>query len=131
MSDPAAPVRLLVIEDNPESLDLMMYLLQAFGYAAFAAEDGESGLEAAAELRPDLIICDIHLPRMDGFGVVQRLKADPDLQMTPVLAVTALAMVGDRDRVLAGGFDGYISKPIDPLTFGGLVKRHLKPRLIC
>ena len=109
----------------------MMYLLQAFGYAAYAAEDGESGLEAAAELRPDLIICDIHLPGMDGFGVVQSLKADPNLQMTPVLAVTALAMVGDRDRVLAGGFDGYISKPIDPTTFAGLVERHLRPPAIC
>lgn len=117
----------LVVEDNPESMDLLLYLLAAFGYTAYAAKDGESGLEAASALHPDLIICDIHLPRMDGFGVVRQLKADPALQATPVVAVTALAMVGDRDRVLAGGFDGYISKPIDPMTFAAQVRAYLAP----
>lgn len=124
-------MRVLVVEDNPESMDLLLYLLGAFGYTAYAARDGESGLKAATELRPDLIICDIHLPRMDGFGVVRQLKLIPELLNTPVVAVTALAMVGDRDRVLAGGFDGYISKPIDPQTFADQVRAHLKPPLIC
>ncbi len=124
-------MKVLVVEDNPESMDLLLYLLGAFGYTTFAAKDGESGLDAADAIRPDLIICDIHLPGIDGFTVVTRLKANPQLQETPVVAVTALAMVGDRDRVLAGGFDGYISKPIDPETFADQVKAHLRPPSVC
>ena len=117
MSDSAPKLKVLVVEDNPESLDLLLYLLGAFGYDTCAARDGETALRTAAELSPDLIICDIHLPGMDGFGVVKHLKADAHLCRTPVVAVTALAMVGDRERLLAAGFDGYIGKPIEPDTF--------------
>jgi CheY-like chemotaxis protein len=109
--------RILVIEDNEANLDLMLYLLVSFGHTAYAACDGEAGLEMAAREKPDLIVCDVHLPKLDGFGVVSRLKSDPELRSIPVVAVTALAMVGDRDRVLAGGFNGYLSKPINPETF--------------
>ncbi len=109
--------RILIIEDNPTNMELMVYLLTAFGYTPFSAYDGLSGIETAREVRPDLIICDVHLPKLDGYGVVAALKEDPELKEVPVLAVTALAMVGDRERLLSAGFDGYIGKPIEPDSF--------------
>ena len=109
--------RILIIEDNPTNMELMVYLLTAFGYTPLRASDGAAGVEAAREARPDLIICDIHLPKLDGYGVVNTLKQEPTLRHIPVLAVTALAMMGDRERLLAAGFDGYIGKPIEPDTF--------------
>jgi len=109
--------RILIIEDNPTNMELMVYLLRAFGYTPLSASDGEAGVAAARSERPDLIICDVHLPKLDGYGVIAALKADPELQHTPALAVTALAMVGDRERLLSAGFDGYIGKPIEPDTF--------------
>ena len=109
--------RILVVEDNPDNLDLMVYLLSAFGYQAASAVDGQTGLALALLDKPDLIVCDVHLPRMDGYEVVRQLKADPECCSIPTVAVTALAMVGDRDRVLAAGFDGYLTKPINPETF--------------
>jgi diguanylate cyclase (GGDEF)-like protein/PAS domain S-box-containing protein len=109
--------RILIIEDNPTNMELMVYLLRAFGYTPLAASDGEEGVAAARRERPDLIICDVHLPKLDGYGVVAALKADPVTAAIPALAVTALAMVGDRERLLAAGFDGYIGKPIEPDTF--------------
>lgn len=111
------PARVLVIEDNRDNLDLMVYLLRAFGHAVSSATDGEKGLALATAERPDLIVCDLHIPRLDGFEVARRLKADPALKKIPIVAVTALAMVGDRDKVLAAGFDGYITKPIEPEGF--------------
>lgn len=117
--------RILVIEDNPDNLELMTYLLRAFGHAPLTAADGAEGLAAAARERPDLILCDLHLPGLDGYEVARRLKADPDLGRIPLIAVTASAMVGDRDRGLAAGFDAYIEKPIDPETFVGEIEIHL------
>src|ERR1041384_2263983 len=117
--------RILVIEDNSTNIYLMTYLLKAFGYAFYTASDGEEGLEIARCERPDLIICDLQLPKMDGYAVARALKGDPDLRAIPLIAVTAFAMVGDRDRVLATGFDGYIAKPISPETFVGQVKAFL------
>eukprot|EP01034_Spumella_vulgaris_P039028 gene39028-48202_t len=129
-------------------MELMVYLLNAFGYTPLMAHDGEEGVATARRELPDLIICDVHLPKLDGYGVVAQLKQDPAvavqlgqvhiaddqvkldgygvvaqlkqdpaLRPIPALAVTALAMVGDRERLLAAGFDGYIGKPIEPDTF--------------
>ena len=109
--------RVLVIEDNPANLELMTYLLQAFGHSTATAQDGQAGLEAARRDNFDLILCDVQLPTLDGYEVARQLKANPALRQMPLVAVTALAMVGDRDRVLAAGFDGYIPKPIVPRTF--------------
>jgi diguanylate cyclase (GGDEF)-like protein/PAS domain S-box-containing protein len=109
--------RILIIEDNSTNMELMVYLLTAFGYTPLVAVDGISGVQSARQNKPDLIICDIHLPKLDGYGVVAALKKDPDTSQIPVLAVTALAMVGDRERLLAAGFNGYIGKPIEPDTF--------------
>jgi two-component system cell cycle response regulator len=115
-----------VIEDNPTNLDLMTYLLNAFGHTSLTAADGEEGLQAAQRETPDLIICDLQLPRLNGYEVARWLKSHPDLRATPLVAVTALAMVGDREKVLAAGFDGYIAKPIDPQTFVGRVEHFLQ-----
>jgi two-component system cell cycle response regulator len=109
--------RILIIEDNPTNMELMSYLLTAFGHTPLMAFDGDSGVHQAHAEQPDLILCDVHLPKLDGYGVVGLLKADPRLCRTPVLAVTALAMLGDRERLLAAGFDGYIGKPIEPEQF--------------
>ncbi|HEX5123620.1 MAG TPA: response regulator [Rhodanobacteraceae bacterium] len=106
--------RILLIEDNPDNLDLMSYLLTAYGHAVTTAEDGERGIALAKSTQPDLVACDIHLPGVDGYGVAKSLKSDPSLAAVPVIAVTALAMVGDREKILGSGFDGYITKPIDP-----------------
>ena len=95
----------------------MVYLLRAFGYTPLAAYDGEEGVRMARSELPDLIICDVHLPKLDGYGVVAELKKDPQLRKIPALAVTALAMVGDRERLLEAGFNGYIGKPIEPDLF--------------
>jgi CheY-like chemotaxis protein len=109
--------RILMIEDNPENLELMRYLLHAFGHVTLSANNGEDGVEIALCERPDVIVCDIDLPKLDGYGVVRALNTCPTFCRTPLIAVTALAMVGDRERVLTAGFDGYIGKPIEPTTF--------------
>jgi len=109
--------RILVIEDNQANLELMVYLLSAFGYDVLTALDGAEGLEKATCDLPELIVCDIQMPVIDGYEVVRRLKNDPDLSHIPVIAVTAFAMVGDRQKVMAAGFDDYCTKPIDPEEF--------------
>jgi two-component system cell cycle response regulator len=119
--------RILIIEDNVTNLELMSYLLTAFGYTTLSASDGESGLDLARRESPDLIVCDIQLPEMDGYEVVGHLKDDAATSKIPLVAVTAFAMVGDRDRAMTAGFDGYITKPIDPQTFVGQVEAFLAP----
>ena len=117
--------RILIIEDNRTNMELMAYLVTAFGHTPLMAFDGDSGVRQARDTSPDLILCDVHLPKLDGCGVVGLLKADPQLRRTPVLAVTALAMLGDRERLLAAGFDGYIGKPIEPEQFVGQLEPFL------
>ena len=107
----------LVVEDNPENLDLMVYLLKAFGHAPLIARDGLEGIEAARCEHPDLILCDIQMPGADGVEVCRQLKCDSGLQDVPLIALTAFAMVGDREKLMSKGFDGYLSKPINPQTF--------------
>jgi two-component system, cell cycle response regulator len=117
--------RILIIEDNPTNMTLMVYLLEAFGYSAVSAADGEEGWQVAQQEPADLIVCDVHLPKRDGYEVVKLLKAEPKLQSVPVIAVTALAMVGDREKMLDAGFDGYLGKPIDPSTFVDQIEQFL------
>jgi two-component system, cell cycle response regulator len=118
--------RILVIEDNPTNMELASYVLEAFGYAVTQALDGETGVELARAAPPDLVICDMQLPGIDGIEVAKQLRAQPALSHVPLVAVTAYAMLGDRERLLAAGFDGYISKPIDPRTFVPQVAAFLK-----
>ncbi len=109
--------KVLVIEDNPTNLYLMEYLLTSFGYAVLTAGNGDVGLSIAAREQPDLIICDIQMPVMDGYEFIRQIKEHPQLSTTPVVAITAFAMVDDQQKMLSAGFDNYLSKPIDPRTF--------------
>ncbi len=109
--------RVLIVEDNPASLDLMTYLLKAFGHTPLSARDGLEGIATARREHPDLILCDILLPGADGVEVCRQLKQDPAFRDVPLVAVTAYAMVGDREKLLVEGFNGYVSKPINPQTF--------------
>lgn len=112
-----SPPRIVVIEDNPTSLELMTYLLRACGCLPLTAIDGEEGVAVAQREQPDLILCDIQLPKLHGYEVARILKRDARLRHVPLVAVTAYAMVGDREKVLAAGFDGYLGKPIAPEDF--------------
>jgi len=118
--------RILVIEDNPQNLELMCYLLRAFGHTVLAARDGAEGIEMSRREMLDVIICDVHLPGVDGYQVAQHLKKHPVLRQIPLVAVTALAMVGDREKLLSAGFDGYIDKPIDPERFVKQIEAFIK-----
>src|SRR3989442_10192944 len=119
--------RILIIEDNPTNLELMVYLFRAFGYAPLTARDGQEGLEAITREAPDLIICDLEMPGVDGYQVGRQGKSRSRLQKVPVVAVTAFAMVGDRDKVLMAGFEGDISKPINSQTFVKQIEAFLPP----
>jgi two-component system cell cycle response regulator len=109
--------RVMIIEDNEANLELMRYLLEAFDFTPLLARDGEEGVRLTAAEIPDLVLCDVQLPGIDGYEVLRRIRSDRRLAAIPVVAVTALAMVGDRDRALDAGFDGYMAKPIDPESF--------------
>lgn len=117
--------RVLVVEDNDINLALMQYLLGAFGHEVLSAGDGEQGLLALQTLRPDAIICDIEMPRMDGVAFAAAVRANPALAGIPLLAVTSSAMVGDRDRFIQAGFDDYAAKPIDTQRFVPWLEGHL------
>ena len=109
--------KILLIEDHVENEKLISYLLEKFGHQVRRAETGETGLELALSQSFDLIICDIDLPGIDGCELARLLNSNPLWHKVPLIAVTALAMVGDRDRLLTCGFDGYLAKPISPRTF--------------
>ncbi|MBV8356079.1 MAG: response regulator, partial [Candidatus Eremiobacteraeota bacterium] len=111
------PARILVVDDNRANLDLMVYLLRAFGHTADPCVDGIAGEHMAKNASYDLILTDILMPGIDGYELARRLRAEPHTERIPLIAVSALAMVGDRERILSGGFDGYVAKPIDPETF--------------
>ncbi len=114
-----------MIEDNPANLKLMVFILTKFGHEALGVREGQEGVEKARHEKPDLILLDIHMPRMDGYEVVRLIREDPQCGEIPVVAVTALAMVGDREKILTSSFTGYISKPIDPEAFPAQVQGYL------
>ena len=114
-----------MVEDKDENLDLMTYLLHAFGHQTLVARNGAEGVAMAGAQRPDLVVMDLHMPVMDGYEAAACIKADPRIASIPLVAVTAYAMVGDRERILACGFDGYLSKPIEPQTFVRDLERYL------
>src|SRR5438094_127549 len=109
--------KILYIEDNPENRMLVRAVLEAAGYDLVEAEDGLAGIEAAIREEPALILLDINLPGVDGYEIVAILKSFPNLASTPVIAVTAYAMQGDRQRTLVAGCDGYLQKPINVDAF--------------
>ncbi|MDK9718281.1 MAG: response regulator [Trichlorobacter sp.] len=117
--------RILYIEDNEQNMYLVTFLLEKHGYSVSPATDGQEGIDKAAAEKPDLILLDIQLPKMDGYTVARNLRNNPDLAATPIVAVTSYAMAGDRDKAMAVGCNGYIEKPINPDTFIQQVEQHL------
>jgi len=117
----------LVVEDNPTNMTLTLFLLKGAGYSVLSAVDAEAGLKIAQEVHPDLILMDIQLPGMDGLEATFRLKRDDATRDIPVIALTALAMKGDEERILAAGCDGYIGKPIRYQDFLAKVALRLAP----
>ena len=116
--------RILVVEDNEKNMKLFRDVLTATGYRTLEATTGEQAVELAAEHAPDLVLMDIQLPDIDGVEALRRLRADERTAAIPVLALTAQAMHGDRERFLAAGFDGYVSKPVNIVELIGTVRQH-------
>jgi CheY-like chemotaxis protein len=116
--------RVLVVEDNEMNMKLVRDILQATGYSPLEASSGEQALALAVENAPALVLMDMQLPDIDGTEALQRLRSDERTAGIPVLALTAQAMQGDRERFLAAGFDGYLSKPVDIIDLVATVKRH-------
>lgn len=106
------PSRILCVEDNPQNMRLVRKILCSAGYEVIEAVDGNSGIAAAYEQNPDLILMDVNLPDIDGLEATRQLKAAPQISAIPILALTANAMHGDRERCLEAGCNGYIPKPI-------------------
>src|SRR5471032_2381033 len=106
--------RILIIEDNQANMELMVYLLSAFGHQPLQAHDGEQGVALARSALPDLIICDLQLPKLDGYGVLQQLKGDAATRAIPILAASALAVTDGGAALRAAGFDGNLAKSFDP-----------------
>jgi two-component system, cell cycle response regulator DivK len=117
--------RVLVVEDTPANLKLASTLLRKAGYGVLQAHDGEQAIAMVRGERPDLVLMDIQLPGMDGLAATRILKADPATARIPVVALTAMAMNGDEQRLLAAGCDGYIAKPIQVREFLDEVQRRL------
>jgi two-component system cell cycle response regulator DivK len=109
--------RILVIEDSPTNMKLVRLLLEGRGYGVLCAEDALSGIALAQQEQPDLILIDIQLPGMDGLTATGLLKRDPATKHIRIAALTALAMKGDEERILAAGCDAYIAKPIHSTSF--------------
>lgn len=105
--------RILVIEDNRDNMTLIVDLLSSFDYEIMQAFDGEAGVEMAEQNTPDLILMDLSLPRMDGWTAAKALKAKPEYKDIPIIALTAHAMTGDKERALAAGCDDYLTKPLE------------------
>lgn len=118
--------QILLIEDNPQNRYLTRFLLEQRGYRVLQAETGQLGLAMAAQFLPDMILLDIQLPGMDGHAVARALKSDPQLRSIPIIAVTSYAMVGDREKCLQAGAEGYIEKPINPDTFVAEVEQFIR-----
>jgi two-component system, cell cycle response regulator DivK len=105
--------KILIVEDNELNLDMLVRRLARKGYEVVSAVDGEQGLSMATTEQPDLILMDMSLPGMDGWEATRQIKADPVTQLIPVIALTAHAMVGDREKALRAGCDDYDTKPVE------------------
>jgi len=116
---------LLIIEDNEQNLYMMRFLLEKGGFKVISANNGREGIQMALEYRPRAILLDIQLPEMDGYAVARELKKHEELKGIPIIAVTYYAMLGDREKILAAGANGYIEKPIDPDTFVDEIKKYI------
>ena len=116
----------LIVEDNVKNLKLVRDVLQFHGYVTLEAESGEAGIDLARAQHPALILMDVQLPGMDGRAAMKVLKADPSTQYIPIIALTAFAMKGDQESLLAEGFDGYLSKPVNIKELPKVVESHVR-----
>jgi two-component system, cell cycle response regulator DivK len=105
--------KILVVEDNPANRELLTEMLSAWGYEVVQAVDGADGLAKVESEQPDLVLLDIQMPVLDGYAVVMKLRNNPRFKSLHVIALTAFAMRGDREKALSKGFDGYVTKPIE------------------
>jgi two-component system cell cycle response regulator DivK len=117
--------RILIVDDNPTNLKLVTFLVKSFGYEVDTAVDADSALAALRVGIPDAILMDIQLPGIDGLELTRRLKADARMQAISVIALTAYAMKGDREKALAAGCDDYMTKPIDAGSLREVIARHV------
>jgi two-component system cell cycle response regulator DivK len=117
--------RILVIEDTEDNRRILRDLLTRAGFELIEAADGESGVAMATAHRPDLILMDIQLPVFDGYEATRRIRANPDTQTIPIIAVTSYALSGDESKALAAGCDGYVAKPFSPRKILALVQQFL------
>ena len=119
--------KVLIVEDNPANMKLAVFLLRSAGHTVLSATDAEAGLTLARDEQPHLILMDMQLPRMDGLEATALLKQDDATRAIPVIALTALAMKGDEERIRAAGCDGYIAKPMNYHEFLAAIAARLAP----
>lgn len=122
----ALPGKILIVDDNRDSRELVVKILKNRGYQTIEAVDGEEALEKAVAERPDLILMDRSLPKIDGYEVTRRLKSQQEFKDIPIVALTAHAMRGDREKALEAGCEGYISKPINVRELPELITSYLR-----
>jgi CheY-like chemotaxis protein len=118
--------KVFVAEDNPVNRELLRELLEARGHEVFEATNGQEALDTIRDIEPDILLLDLGMPVLDGYATVKKIRENPDFAKLPVLAVTAYAMRGDRERILDSGFDGYLSKPVQAQSLFEELDRLLK-----
>jgi two-component system cell cycle response regulator DivK len=123
-----SPATILIVDDNRDSRELLVKLLTIKGYKTIEAVDGDDALKKATSKRPDLILMDKSLPKMSGYEVTKKLRQIPALQALPIVALTAHAMRGEKEKALKAGCDGYIAKPINVRTLPGVIADYLDGR---
>lgn len=106
-------MRVLIAEDNPENLDMLRRRLERRGFSVFAAQDGQAAIAMTNELRPDIVLMDVSMPVLSGLEATRAIRAQSEIARTPIVALTAHAMDGDRARCLEAGCDAYATKPVD------------------
>jgi CheY-like chemotaxis protein len=121
-------IKVLVAEDNPVNRELLRELLENRGYTVVEACDGQEALRMVDETQPDILLLDIGMPVLDGYAVARRIRENPALAPLPLLAITAYAMQGDREKILHSGFDGYLSKPVNARALADELERLLRKR---
>lgn len=122
--------KVMVIEDNKQNMYMMAYLLECYNYKVIQSFSGIDGIKKAREEKPDIILLDIQLPEMDGYNITREIKKNEELKNIPIIAVTAYAMMGDKEKAIDAGAIGYIEKPIDPDTFVSQMEAFLPPHLL-
>ena len=124
MSNDGAGATILIVDDNPTNLKLVAYLMRSHGFVVTTATSADAALVSIAEQPPKVILMDVQLPGTDGLSLTRQLKAAPATRDIVIIAVTAYAMKGDRDKAIAAGCDDYVSKPIDTRTLPELIARY-------